>query len=94
MENGSSFDGHERLFSVRILQPPDGYGAPCRGPLYLPPSPNTLVLVGRCWCRAIDQVKTGGGYWIFAVRETAADKGSAKIQPTTAPAVKPVGQPA
>lgn len=86
MVNSSSFGGRERLFHVRILQPPDGYGAPCRGPLYLPPSHNVLVLVGRHWCRAIDRVKVGGNYWIFAMRETAADKGSAKIQPTT-PAV-------
>jgi len=56
--------------TINIKEPPEGYKTPRRGPLYLPVG-DELVLIGECWCRAKDRVKTGGDFWIYSFKDVS-----------------------
>jgi len=51
--------------TIEIKDPPNGYGTPKRGPIYLPIG-SELVLIGNCWVRAADIIQSGGSTWIYA----------------------------
>ncbi len=51
------------------IKVPEGYHDPKYGPLYLPPNKNHLILIGQMWCRAIDQIKTDGSFWIYVTKK-------------------------
>ena len=53
------------VITIEVKDPPEGYGTPKRGPIYLPIG-DELVLIGDCWVRAVDEVKGGGSTWIYA----------------------------
>lgn len=52
--------------TIEIESPPKGYSIPRRGPLYLPPPEDIVVLIGKAWCQAKDQIVKGGEYWIYS----------------------------
>ena len=53
------------VITIEVKDPPEGYGTPKRGPIYLPIG-DELVLIGEHWVRAVDVVKGGGSTWIYA----------------------------
>jgi len=59
------------IISIAIKDPPEGYDTPKRGPLYLPICDSTLILIGECWIRAVEEINQGGDYWIYANKKPA-----------------------
>ena len=57
---------NEIEITIKVAVPGEDYNTPKYGPLYLPIRKTTIILIGNNWCRAIDHIKTGGDYWIYA----------------------------
>lgn len=45
--------------TIEIEDPPKGYSTPERRPIYLPFG-ETIILIGGCWIRAVDELTLGG----------------------------------
>jgi len=54
--------------TITIPAPPPGYTKPERQAVYLPFG-STLILVGECWVRAVDHLKSGGDTEICCHKE-------------------------
>jgi len=53
---------------IEIPAPPEGYGKPCRKPLFKPFS-DTIILIGDLWVLASNILIYGGSTYICAHKE-------------------------
>ena len=62
--------GNNLKIEIMVRDPGEGYDTPRYGPLYLPVTKNTVILIGQCWVPAPLKVKTHGGtWWIYAEKK-------------------------
>ena len=64
--------------TIEIPKQPEGFSVPRWCPIYLPFG-TIRILVGKRWCWAIDELKHGGGSYIWCEKLTERDGGEARI---------------